>query len=418
VTEGEGQRAGSVWRNRPFLWYWCGGAVTSTGTWIQNVTASVLMYQLTGSSLMVGVLNFANFAPVFALSIVGGVLSDRLDRRFLIVTTHVFSAIVAVGIAALTLTGAITPLLLIVGVALIGSSHAISKPTLSSLLPSLVPRHMIARASAVNVLQFNMGQVLGSTVATVLLATVGAGIAFSINALTFFGPVVAVLVISSRLRPVEKSTRKGFAAAFEGLTYIRGEARMVAMLLCIVLANAGMEALRTLAPATAATQLGATEEAAGLLVGASSLGATVALVSFGFLSLRLAPSRLLLIGFASQVVGVLGIAVSTTMPMGLAFALPVGFGFALLIPILNAGLQELSTDAFRGRVMSSFAMAHLGIRPLFAIVAGGLAAAVSPATAFAALSVGGLLGLRYARRVGATGQAGGSIMPADQDAPR
>jgi hypothetical protein len=158
VTEGEGQRAGSVWRNRPFLWYWCGGAVTSTGTWIQNVTASVLMYQLTGSSLMVGVLNFANFAPVFALSIVGGVLSDRLDRRFLIVTTHVFSAIVAVGIAALTLTGAITPLLLIVGVALIGSSHAISKPTLSSLLPSLVPRHMIARASAVNVLQFNMGQ--------------------------------------------------------------------------------------------------------------------------------------------------------------------------------------------------------------------------------------------------------------------
>jgi hypothetical protein len=68
--------------------------------------------------------------------------------------------------------------------------------------------------------------------------------------------------------------------------------------------------------------------------------------------------------------------------------------------------------------MSSFAMAHLGIRPLFAIVAGGLAAAVSPATAFAALSVGGLLGLRYARRVGATGQAGGSIMPADQDAPR
>lgn len=408
-SDSESSSSTSVWQHRPFVWYWGGGAITSTGTWIQNVTASVLIYQLTGSSLMVGLLNFANFSPVFALSIVGGVLGDRFDRKVIVVVTHLFSSVVAVGLAVLTLTDRITPLLLILAAALIGSSHALSKPTLSSLLPSLVPRDMIARASAINVLQFTMGQIVGSTLATILLTTVGAGMAFAVNSATFLGPVVAVLVISSSLARVDKSSRKGFQAALEGVQYVRQESRMVAILLCVVLTNAASEGLRTLAPATVVLRLGASEEATGLLVGAFSTGAAIGLLSFGQLSKRFSPSRLLGAGFVLEIVGAVGLALSFNMPMGLAFAVPIGIGFALLTPLLNAGLQELSSDAFRGRVMSAFSMAHLGIRPLWSLLAGGVAVGLGPAGGFIAVTAAGLVGLRLTRKVGASSEPGGTV---------
>ena len=392
---------GSVWRIRPFLHYWIGGFVSSTGNWIQNVTASVLMYQLTGSSLMVGVLQFANFAPVFALSIVGGVLSDRFSRARIVTVTHLFSFTVAASLAALVLTDRITPILLIVCVGLIGSSHAISKPTLAALLPSLVPRAVLARASSLNVLQFNLGQVLGSTAATVLLATVGAGYAFVWNALTFFGPIVAMALIARRLAPQERSSKKGFAAAFEGLAYVRGNARMVAILVAIVLANGVMEGLRTLAPGLADGWAGPGPEAAGLLLGATSAGATASVFLFGLLQRRLSPRGLLALGFGLQMLGGIGVATAPGLTVAMVSGFPVGFGFALLIPLLNAGLQELSSDELRGRVMSAFSMAHLGLRPAWALIAGGTAVALNAPGAVAMLTVSALLGLRALRRIGA-----------------
>lgn len=400
----------SIWRIKPFLQYWIGGFISSTGNWLQNVTASVVMYQLTGSSLMVGVLQFANFAPVFALSIVGGVLSDRFDRTRLVMATHVFSFFVAAVLAWATLTDQVSPIVLIITVALLGSSNALSKPTLAALLPSLVPRAVLARASSLNVLQFNLGQVIGSTLAAILISTVGAGIAFVINSLTFFGPIVAMLVIAKHVAQGERSQGKGFAAAFEGVRYIRSHPRMVAILGAIVLANSAMEALRTLAPGIADSWEGTGPEAAGLLIGATSAGATTAVLTFSLLARRVAPRRLLLLGFVLQAIGALGVAVAPGLSVAMVVAFPIGFGFALLIPLLTAGLQELSTDAFRGRVMSAFSMAHLGVRPGWAIMAGGIATLASTSVAVVAMTIGALVGLRVVRRVGANRQVGGTVV--------
>ncbi len=401
---------GSIWGIRPFLHYWIGGFVSSTGNWIQNVTASVVMYQLTGSSLMVGVLQFANFAPLFALSIIGGVLSDRFSRVRIVTITHLFSFVVAAVLAGLALTERVTPVHLIVCVGLIGSSHAISKPTLAALLPALVPRKVLARASSLNVLQFNLGQVVGSTAATILLATVGAGFAFAWNAMTFFGPILAMAAISRHLALQERSNTKGFAAAFAGLAYVRSNARMVAILAAIVLANGVMEGMRTLAPGLADSWEGTGPEAAGLLIGATSAGATTAVLLFGLLQRRLSPLRLLGLGFALQILGGVGVALSPGLSIAMVLAVPIGFGFAILIPLLNAGLQELSADEFRGRVMSAFSMAHLGVRPAWALVAGGVAVALSASGAVALLTVSGLIGLRALRRIGADRHPGGIVI--------
>ncbi len=400
----------SIWGIRPFLQYWIGGFISSTGNWLQNVTASVVMYQLTGSSLMVGVLQFANFAPVFALSIVGGVLSDRFDRARLVMATHLFSFAVAATLAWATLTGSVSPTVLIVTVGLLGSSNALSKPTLAALLPALVPRVVLARASSLNVLQFNLGQVIGSTLAAILISTVGAGIAFVINAFTFFGPIIAMLVIAKHVVQTERSQGKGFAAAFEGVRYIRSHPRMVAILGAIVLANSAMEALRTLAPGLADSWEGTGPEAAGLLIGATSAGATTAVLTFSLLARRVAPRRLLMLGFALQAIGAVGVALAPGLTVAMVVAFPIGFGFALLIPMLTAGLQELSADAFRGRVMSAFSMAHLGVRPGWAIMAGGIATLASTSVAVVAMAVGAVIGLRVVRRVGANATVGGAVV--------
>jgi MFS family permease len=415
----------SIWGIRPFFQYWTGGFISSTGNWLQNVTASVVMYELTSSSLMVGVLQFANFAPVFALSIVGGVLSDRFDRTRLVMATHVFSFIVAAGLAWATLSDRVSPGVLIVSVALLGSSNALSKPTLVALLPSLVPRVVLARASSLNVLQFNLGQVIGSTLAAVLISTVGAGVAFVINAFTFFGPIVAMLLIAKHVVQGERSQGKGFAAAFEGVRYIRSHPRMVAILGAIVLANSAMEAMRTLAPGLADSWEGTGPEAAGLLIGATSAGATTAVLTFGLLARRVAPRRLLLLGFGLQAIGALGVAMAPGLTTAMVVAFPIGFGFALLIPLLTAGLQELSTDAFRGRVMSAFSMAHLGVRPGWALLAGGIATLISTSVAVVAMTVGAIVGMRVIRRVGANREVGGTVVtetvtgpPPGEGAPR
>jgi MFS family permease len=152
----------SLLRRPQFFAYWSGGLVSNVGTWLQNVTASVLILDLTHRPILVGVLNFATFAPIFALSMLGGMLSDRFDRRLVVIVSQSFSMAVAVVITVLTMTNTIDATSLICLAAALGCSYAVAKPALAALLPALVERGEIARATAVNTLQFNIGQVAGS----------------------------------------------------------------------------------------------------------------------------------------------------------------------------------------------------------------------------------------------------------------
>jgi MFS family permease len=117
-----------------------------------------------------------------------------------------------------------------------------------------------------------------------------------------------------------------------------------------------------------------------------------------------------MLGFALQAIGAVGVALAPGLTVAMVVAFPIGFGFALLIPMLTAGLQELSADAFRGRVMSAFSMAHLGVRPGWAIMAGGIATLASTSVAVVAMAVGAVIGLRVIRRVGANATVGGAVV--------
>jgi MFS family permease len=385
-----------------FRAYWAGGLVSNLGTWLQNVTASVMVLELTHRPLMVGVLNFATFAPVFALSMIGGMLSDRFDRRVVVVVSQSVSLVAAAVITGLTMAGRINAVTLIILATVLGCSYAIAKPALAALLPALVEKEEIAHATAVNTLQFNIGQVGGSALSALVLSFGSYSLAFALNTLSFAGPLLAMLAL--RGFPLAGSGRgvalRGSGAA--GLRLVLRSRDMLAALVAVALSNASVEALRTSAPELVGRLPGSGSGSAGVLVMGYAAGATVGLLFFGRLGRRISAMRLIAGAFVLQAIGVLATAASSNLVVAAAFAVPIGLGFALNIPVLSAYLQRVSPEAYRGRVMSMFSMVHLGLRPVFSLTAGALASLMSVRYALASFVVFPVLAVMLVARTGRT----------------
>jgi MFS family permease len=387
----------SPFRSPPFRVYWFGGLFSNSGTWLHVVTSSVLMFNLTGSSFMVGVLNFANFVPILLFSLVGGVVSDRIERRRLVVVFSASSATASLALTVLAYGGRVTPMTLIVVSFLLGSGYAFAKPALSAMLPALVAEDRLAHATAVNTLQFTLGQVAGSTLATLILAISQPWVAFATNTVTYLAPITAMILLRGIVVQERGGKTSGFASLREGFSFVAGNSGLLAIVVAIVFTNGIVESLRTLAPALAEGGLGLGAEDAGLLIGAIGVGSAAGAALFGRLSQRLDRRQLIRLGFGLQITGAVGSAWSTSLPGALVAAALTGTGFAAIIPLLSAVMQERSPDALRGRVMAAFAMAHLGLRPLSALLAGGMASLVGPQltlSSFVVSAVAGLVTLR------------------------
>jgi MFS family permease len=389
----------SPFRTRNFRLYWTGGLLSNVGTWLQNVTASVFIFDETHSTLLVGVLNVATFAPLFLFSIIGGMISDRFDRRAVIIVTQLISAVVGTVITVSAATQHLSATLLIAMAFLLGSSYSIGKPAFQALLPAVVPRNDIAHATAINTLQFNIGQTAGSALSAVLLAVANPTWAFGVNAVSFFAPIVSTLMLR-----VDDHARSGAlkGSGREGLRFALRSPAILAILGAVGLSNASMECMRTLAPSLVKNTMHVDPGSAGLLVMGYSAGGTVGIMVFSALSRRFSGIHVLVASFLIQACGLVGLAASRNIGMGIAFSVPVGFAFALNIPILSGALQQLSPDAMRGRVMSFFSMAMFGLRPLFSLSAGGLASLVSPTVVMITFVLFPLVALRL---VGATSRA-------------
>ncbi|TDC47237.1 MFS transporter [Jiangella ureilytica] len=373
-------------RRRDFAIYWWAGIVSSPGNWASNVCASVLMLSLTGSPFMVGVVNFAIFIPNLLFSLPAGALGDRVERRRMVVVTQSVALATAVVMAVLSGTGALTPLLLVATCFVLGTANAFTKPPMLALIALLVPRPMVARATALNVVQFQFGQIAGPGIASVILLTATPTWAFAINAVSCLGPIVAMLLIRLGSAADRGSVKKaGSGGVVEGLRFVARTPLMPAILLAVVLTNAAVEALRTLAP-TLSAELDL-PDAAGVVIMGNSIGAMLGLVTFGLIEKVLPRRWMLTTAFALQALGAAVVAVGGSLPVLALGALPIGIGFSLSIPLLSASLQMLSPDNFRSRVMAVFSMAHLGLRPLFALAAGALASVFGGAWSLAVFAV-------------------------------
>ncbi len=386
-------------RHPPFAIYWVGGLVSNLGTWLQTVSAAVYVYQLTGSVLVVGALNFLGFLPIVLFSVSGGVLSDRADRRTIVIATHVLSGGLAAGLAILAGLHLATPELVMAIAFALSTAYAFAKPALIALIPSLVPRDELTDAVGLNSLQFILGQLAGPTLAAILLATAGAPVAFAINSLTYLGPIASMVFLRRRnLGGWRTEEARGRAGSDSLGIYVRGNPWIVALLVGIVACSAPLEVVRTIAPAIAVEQLAAAESVAGLLIAAQSSGSALALLAFVPIRRRGQSRRVSAIGLSLQAAGLLVTAGASNLAMAALGVALVGFGFSLTFPTLTGALQEALPDRMRGRVMAIHQMAHLGNRPFTALGAGAIAAAMAPAAALIAAILLAPLGLFATRR--------------------
>lgn len=378
-------------------WFW-GNLASNSGNWLYNVTAAVVVFALTGSALLVGLVSVAQFGTLALLSPWAGALSDRFDRRRLLVASQGLATLSAAGIAvpvvvlgAEGLPGAWPVILASLG---IGVGVAFAGPALQSLVPALVDDADLESAVALTSLTFNVGRALGPAVAGLLLVTFGAEAAFALNALSFLVLIGALLWIRPRARDGVTADRSVRA----GLRHVRADRVTLGLLVGVGAVGFAADPINTLAPALA-ERLGGGDGLVAALV--STFGAAAAVVALA--AGRLQRARGLLVvaagGCATMAAGAAVIAVAPVPATALVGFGLMGVGFVLGLTSFTSALQRRVPDGLRGRVMALWTVAFLGNRPIAAVVDGAVADLAGARVAMAVPAAVALAGVAVAVRL-------------------
>lgn len=364
-------------RDRTFGPYFAGNVLSTTGTWVQNVAAALLAYDLTGSTFMVGVVNFANFAAALLLAPLAGGAADHFDRRRLLMTANTACAAITGALAWVTYAGHITVWLLVASMAMLGIAIAFMAPGLMAFVPTLVRRSDLESAMALTSASMNIGRTVGPLVAAWLVHHAGHAAAFAVNSMSFaiFVAVLATFRVQSATLE-EPSRRPKLREAFDT---VRSSPFLPALLVAVAAASVGSDPLFTLTPAFAVEVYGHGSEATGVLVGAFGVGG---LVMVAVLT-RLRGSHPVATGMWVLGVGMIGFALGPNFGLGLVSLGIAGAGFLLTLTTATARIQGGVPEQQLGRTMAVWSVCFLGTRPPAALLDGALAEVAGPRAAAA-----------------------------------
>jgi MFS family permease len=375
--------------HRNFGPYFVGNAASASGTWFQNLAASLFVFERTHSPFLLGVLQFANFVPVLLLAPWGGSSADRFDRKRLVLVTQLGSVVLSGSLAALTWAGHATVPLVIACAVGLGIGSAFSAPASQALIGDLVPRSELQSAVALNSMTFNLARAIGPTLAGISVAKLGFAPTFAINAGSYLLLVVGLLLVTPHAR---EFASRGQARLRESLRLVRDEPRLLAFLLIVTAVGFASDPVNTEAPAFVhayGLERGVSLWT-GVTVGAFGAGAiTAAFVLAG----RVTGSRRRMIGTLTLlVIGIVGFSLSPSFWVGLGFLVIGGFGYLASNTSATSRLQLDVAEHQRGRIMALWSVAFLGLRPIASLADGAIAGAIGVRAAGVTLAVPALLG--------------------------
>jgi MFS family permease len=333
----------------------------------------------------------------------GGVVSDRVPRRKVLMVTQAAMMILAVVLAALTFTGAVEPWHIIVLAGLLGLANAFDAPARQAFVSELVDREDLSNAIALNATMFNTATATGPALAGLAYDLLGPGWCFALNAASFLAVIAALGAMRLPAPALARASTSLRGQLTEGLSYVARD-KLVRTLIAIVGVSSGLGfAVNTVLPAWAVTVLGGDARTNGLLFSARGLGAmmaALAIASFGRARVR---GRILTMGTIALPLFLLLFSFVRDVPGSLLTMALVGASFIMVNNNTNALVQTTVPDALRGRVMGVYTLTFFGMMPIGSLVIGGLAerAGEPAAVAFAAfiLGVSALLALIYAPRL-------------------
>ena len=378
---------------RNFRLFITGQLVSLLGGWIQTTAQDWLVLSLThNSATQLGYVASLQFAPVLLLSLYGGTLADRIDKRRLLIIANSAYLVLAAGMGVLVLTGSVAVWHVMVFAACYGVVNSLETPTRQSFVSEMTGRDLLPNAIGLSSATFNSARIIGPAIAGLLIARWGTGLAFAINALTFIAPITAI----SRMRPSElyREQRVGQIAAKEariidGFRYVRSRRDLlVPILLLLVVGMVGFNFQITLA-LMAKNVFHAQADSFGLLTTSLAVGALIGALASTTRKKRPAVWAVVLSAISFGICEVLAGLAPTFAVMALLL-LPTGFSMVMYAQASNQRVQLGTGAAFRGRVMAIYALVFLGTTPIAAPIIGWIAATFG---ARAAIWLGGVISL-------------------------
>lgn len=382
-----------AFRHRNFSLFFAGQFVSLVGTWMQSVAQSWLVYRLTGDPVMLGFVSFAGQFPVFILAPVGGSLADRRARHPIIVAAQAALLILALILAVLTLTGQVRFWQVVLLGALSGAVNAFEIPARQAFIPEMVGRDDLVNAIALNSTMFNGARIVGPALAGILVAAVGEGWCFALNAASYLAVLCGLLAM--KLPPREKIRPHGGSAlshVAEGFRYVARTAPIRALLLLLGLVSLTGMPYAVLMPIIADTILHAGPFGLGILMGASGVGALLGALVLATRQGIAGLGRWVAIAAAGFGLALMVFATSRNFWISVALLVPVGFMLMVQMAASNTLIQSMVPDRLRGRVMAVYSMMIMGMAPLGALVAGFLARNITAPGTVAAGGMACLLG--------------------------
>jgi MFS family permease len=383
-----------AFRSRNYRLYFFGQGVSLIGTWMQNVALSWLVYRLTQSAFMLGVVGFIIQTPMMILTPLTGVLADRWNRYRTMIITQVSMMILALILAILVFTHWIAIWQIIILGCCLGVANALDAPTRHSFIVQLVDnRDDLANAIALNSAMFNSARLIGPSVAGLLIALTGEGICFLLNALSFLAVILALLAMKITTQDNISPVRTGILQELkEGFIYTFGSRPIRLTLLHFSFISLLGMSFTVLLPILATEILKGGPRSLGFLLGAMGVGA---LLSSILLAARKDTGGLWKITAASSTVfglGLIALSRSQSFMLSLILMVIIGFGMVTIMTASNTFLQTNIDDGKRARVMAFYLLSFFGTMPFGNLITGAVAHSIGVPTTILLAGLFSLLG--------------------------
>ncbi|MBN1533144.1 MAG: MFS transporter [Spirochaetes bacterium] len=388
-------------RHRNYRLFFLGQGISLIGTWMQSVAVAWLVFRLTRSEFMLGIVGFSSQIPAFLLSPIAGVLGDRINRHRILVAAQVLALLQALTIAAITILEVVHVWHVVALSALLGLINAFDMPTRQAFVIEMIDdKNDLGNAIALNSAIFNGSRLVGPAVAGVLIALWGEGVCFLVNGLSFIAVIAALVAMRVPERERVDHARRILDEMKEGFRYVLAFTPIRDLLMLISIISFISMAFPVVLPVFAVHVLGGGSHTYGFLVASTGCGALGGTLYLASRKSVVGLGRLILACLSISGVALLALGFSGSPVLAAALLAVVGFGLIVSIASCNTMIQTIVDEDKRGRVMSFYTMSFMGTAPLGSLFSGSVSSAIGvPPT----IVIGGIMSLAgaafFARRL-------------------
>jgi predicted MFS family arabinose efflux permease len=383
------RRVFKAFQYRDFRILWIGACTSTIGTWMQEVAQNWLVLQLTNSPFLLGLDAFLGDIPIFLFSLFGGVLADRIDRRYILIGSQVVQMISAMTLAVLIWTDHVQ-IWEILGLSfVVGTAQSFGGPAYSALVPSLVEKEDVPNAIALNSIQFNLARVIGPVIGGLAMKYAGAGWCFFLNSLSFLAVIISLLRLHINFSP-PRTGESILASMKQGFKFIRDQGAMATLIIiafCMTLLGIP---IITFLPVFAKTVFSGDAMTYTVLLVASGLGSITGALTVAWMGDIHNKGRFALTALVLMGAGIVGFSQSRYMALSCLMLYFTGAVLMCAFAMIASLVQLITPNDMRGRVMSVYNVAFRGGMPFGSVLTGWLVS-LPMLTAPMVLSINGVL---------------------------